>query len=703
MASLNAEDFAPQMMRDLKQWCIYKLVKKEGKEKPDKVPFNANKPNKHASSTDPSTWADMITALDVYSRGESDGISFMLKDDNGLVFIDLDGCREKETGFVDDWALYWVKRFNSYTEISQSGTGLHIFIRAKMVGGGKKNQARGVEVYYKERQACMNNNVFLHYKDLKFGQDTFDEFMAEYFPDYQPDNPAPKASPVLAQLPTLGADAQILQPAIDKFCSKEERRHMWFQYGIEEADRDASQSGIDWAIAIGGVRLGFSDAIIAALITHNRQMFGQTEKLIAHPKYLSITVGNAREFVRQEQNQHKARAEENSNIVNIQFRSDQPLPDTTAQVKETQHDALGPDFRFLNSDEVMEQVKEVDWLAHGYVPLDSIVWWFGKPSAGKTFAVMSLAMAVATGTRWGSIECLHGGVAYVCGEGLSGIGKRLLGLKKQLGVSPNNNLLISSDAVLFTNTSQVWALIDRLRAQFVAPPLRLLVIDTKTANMDGAENDSEVMGKMVRHLRLIQKAFGCAVVVIDHVSKGDESRERGSSVQTGAAEVSYLIKRLDDASVDGNANVAFRSEMLCAKPPKDFEEPGPLSFEAQVVPIGSKENPKRSTLVMEPMPPRVLFRPQMRVSDLTNNQAVCLDELRRMRAERAAELATREINEPVRVSLREWRKACRDKEVSRNSVYECTEFLIENNFVFLTPPSGDKEIEKSGWIVTPFE
>lgn len=44
--------------------------------------------------------------------------------------IDLDHCRNKETGEIEPWALEIIKILNSYTETSPSGTGIRIFVTA---------------------------------------------------------------------------------------------------------------------------------------------------------------------------------------------------------------------------------------------------------------------------------------------------------------------------------------------------------------------------------------------------------------------------------------------------------------------------------------------------------------------------------------------------------------------------------------------
>lgn len=50
--------------------------------------------------------------------------------DNGPTFagIDLDGCRDRRTGVIEEWARQIIHAVNSYTEISPSGTGVKIFL-----------------------------------------------------------------------------------------------------------------------------------------------------------------------------------------------------------------------------------------------------------------------------------------------------------------------------------------------------------------------------------------------------------------------------------------------------------------------------------------------------------------------------------------------------------------------------------------------
>ena len=61
--------------------------------------------------------------------------------------IDLDGCVDPQTGEVAAWAMEIVRYFDSYTEVSVTGTGLHIIIEGEI-----PNRRKGeIEVYSSKR------------------------------------------------------------------------------------------------------------------------------------------------------------------------------------------------------------------------------------------------------------------------------------------------------------------------------------------------------------------------------------------------------------------------------------------------------------------------------------------------------------------------------------------------------------------------
>ena len=72
-----------------------------------------------------------------------------MTDDDPYSGVDLDHCRDPETGIIQQWALDIVEMLNSYTEVSPSGAGLRIFVRGDLPAGRRKKGA--VEMYDAER------------------------------------------------------------------------------------------------------------------------------------------------------------------------------------------------------------------------------------------------------------------------------------------------------------------------------------------------------------------------------------------------------------------------------------------------------------------------------------------------------------------------------------------------------------------------
>jgi len=88
----------------------------------------ATQPERHASTTDPTTWADYPTALATVQAGHADGISYLLTEADPFAAIDLDHCRCLITNSIDPWAQNWLDTGrHSYTEVTPSGTGCRIW------------------------------------------------------------------------------------------------------------------------------------------------------------------------------------------------------------------------------------------------------------------------------------------------------------------------------------------------------------------------------------------------------------------------------------------------------------------------------------------------------------------------------------------------------------------------------------------------
>ena len=146
----------PEELKKCPQWVCWKS-------EPDpkshsgikKIPVNP-RTGGQAMSNNPDTWSDFQTAVNA-SRNYS-GIGFMFSG-SGYFGVDLDDCLPEIDGFYrgeKNFVSDFVDGLGSYTEISQSGNGLHIICRGKLLEGARR---RGkFEMYDKGRYFIMTGN-----------------------------------------------------------------------------------------------------------------------------------------------------------------------------------------------------------------------------------------------------------------------------------------------------------------------------------------------------------------------------------------------------------------------------------------------------------------------------------------------------------------------------------------------------------------
>jgi KaiC/GvpD/RAD55 family RecA-like ATPase len=180
-----------------KQWVFWKTVERDGKQ--TKLPFQPS--GQLAKTNDPATWSQFYTIALAGDQGY-EGPGFVLSADDPYVGIDIDGCRNPETKQVEPWAKEIILKLNSYSEVSPSGTGVKIFIKADWkFEGGKKCSVKaekvsqkepGIEVYAQLRYfAVTGQRLSSLSQTIEHRQEALDWLVAKYLtesskPAYQP-------------------------------------------------------------------------------------------------------------------------------------------------------------------------------------------------------------------------------------------------------------------------------------------------------------------------------------------------------------------------------------------------------------------------------------------------------------------------------------------------------------------------------------
>lgn len=174
----------PQELQKIPQWVSWKPEWNEGKGKYNKVPKKGD--GTPASHSDPKTWDTLENVTAAINGGER-GIGFVLTEMDGIVGIDLDNCRDPDTGEIEGWAVDIIKAFNTYTEVSPSGTGIRMFIKgmipkAYLSGAGSGRKKDNVEAYHSLRFLTVTgDHVADTLNKLNDCQGALENFMEEHF------------------------------------------------------------------------------------------------------------------------------------------------------------------------------------------------------------------------------------------------------------------------------------------------------------------------------------------------------------------------------------------------------------------------------------------------------------------------------------------------------------------------------------------
>ena len=139
-----------------KQWVNFKLQTRNGKT--TKIPYSPIT-KKLASSTDPLTWGTYEQALSI-----SPQVGIVFTPDQTLLGIDIDHCLEKGTNKIiheqKEIIAQLILEADTYTEISPSGEGLHLYLSVPKSFEVTTNKCAPYEVYSTGRYFTVTGKAY---------------------------------------------------------------------------------------------------------------------------------------------------------------------------------------------------------------------------------------------------------------------------------------------------------------------------------------------------------------------------------------------------------------------------------------------------------------------------------------------------------------------------------------------------------------
>lgn len=125
----------PQALKESRRWVCFDAAK---------APINPAT-GQNAKPNDPATWGTLEAAQAAVSRFGLRGVGVLLGD--GLCGIDIDHCRDPDTGVLSDMAREIIDGMQTYAEESPSGTGVHLLFTGQKPAGACRKSSIGLEMY----------------------------------------------------------------------------------------------------------------------------------------------------------------------------------------------------------------------------------------------------------------------------------------------------------------------------------------------------------------------------------------------------------------------------------------------------------------------------------------------------------------------------------------------------------------------------
>jgi|GEM_PF-3130916 len=181
----DTERSFPPALKQRDQWLLWKTTD-DGRKIP-RAPWETGDPLQYVSATDPSNWVSFAEARQWQSKlPHGLELAFVVTRGDDLVFLDLDDV--VHDGGPTQAAQALVDQSGSYTAVSTSGTGLHLFVHGSLSDGVKSltgpldDDERGrVEVYDRSRFVALTGNHLAGTpRTVADGEELLDDLEAQF-------------------------------------------------------------------------------------------------------------------------------------------------------------------------------------------------------------------------------------------------------------------------------------------------------------------------------------------------------------------------------------------------------------------------------------------------------------------------------------------------------------------------------------------
>lgn len=501
----------PDELKAYPQFVVWNYKNRDGG-KPAKTPYSPLT-GYRASVTAPSTWGTYEQAIAASSS--YNGIGFVLTTNDPYAVIDLDDPEGNEA--IRESQLSLVDYCNSYTELSPSGNGAHIWVKGSVPTGKRHGK---FEVYSDSRYMTVTGVVH-HNKPIEERQEELNNLWTQLSGIAAAGTgPEPEST-------EMESDATLFQRAV----SAANGGNFSSLGGGTWQSKYRSQSDADFALLNMLCFYSASDSQVRRMF--RATVLGQRDKA-KRDDYLNLSI-------------RKIRAEK------------LPAVDLSKIIQKGYKHALPSHICTFNGDELLSRsFAPVQWAIHGLIPA-GVSLLVGAPKLGKSWLCLQAAIAIAgAAPLWTGRESeTQGDVLALC---LEDNARRLHGRLQRLlpGMIQTEFMAgIRTPSVQRLHFATEWPRADEggilhLDSWLTArPETRLVLIDTlaRFRSQDDARTPPYQRDtNAIAQLQALANRHGCAVVVVHHTRKDNNGDAldsiSGTNGLSGAADASLILTRV---------------------------------------------------------------------------------------------------------------------------------------------------------------
>jgi hypothetical protein len=238
-----------------------------------------------------------------------------------------------------------------------------------------------------------------------------------------------------------------------------------------------------------------------------------------------------------------------------------------------------PDETFVNR-------PPLEWHIKGVLPKSGLAIVYGASGSGKSFLVLAMVAAIATGSPWHGHKTHKARAVVVLAEGAGGFQNRLKAYATERGALPGIAIIDHAPHLLDAGQCQ------RLSEDVLqAGGIDIIVIDTLMAACPGAdENTAKDMGRAIDNVKQISTTCNATVILVHHSGKDESRGARGWSGLKAAVDAEIEVSR------SGVYHTARVSKL------KDGEDGAEFTFKLRPVVVGmDSDGDTVKSCVVEPV------------------------------------------------------------------------------------------------------